>query len=392
MVRRYYLGIVVGFGLAFACEGQLTPPAGPVADSFKSLDEVEPRIPLSQETTPGDATREFIITEPGSYYLTQDTMLSASFMLISATGDVTIDLNGYTVEEPSGGWSLIFCNPSVEHLTIRNGTLRRGFLGVWTQARYTTFEDVHIVFTAGKGITANGLIDMRDCSIRFTGDTALNIETVASEHSVIRDTIIHSTGLDGISVTDHARIENVSISGVPRFALNAGGGAKIAGLNVESFGTSAQALSGVLIGPDSHLSDSVFHGYTGTAFAISLGQRCVASRILMTQAIDGSGIGLGASATLLDSGVHDSGATAVQAGSWCTLKRNTIQANTGLALLAVDNNTIEGNMFFGGDVSFANDNVVVRNTANAGLFVATGVGNSVGPINDLTSPTSNYVK
>jgi hypothetical protein len=39
---------------------------------MKTLDEVEPRIPIGPDTTPGDSDSTYKITEPGSYYLTDN--------------------------------------------------------------------------------------------------------------------------------------------------------------------------------------------------------------------------------------------------------------------------------------------------------------------------------
>ena len=61
----------------FALAGNLEPTAAP-APTMKTLDQVEPRIPLSNETTPGDATYLYIITQAGSYYLTENTTTTKS--------------------------------------------------------------------------------------------------------------------------------------------------------------------------------------------------------------------------------------------------------------------------------------------------------------------------
>lgn len=52
--------------------GDLNPPAGAVSPTGKTLTEVEPRIALSAENTPGDSRSVFRITQPGSYVLTSD--------------------------------------------------------------------------------------------------------------------------------------------------------------------------------------------------------------------------------------------------------------------------------------------------------------------------------
>src|SRR6185503_9287445 len=70
-------------------QGSLTPPGAP-GPLFKTLNQIEPRTPLSNEPV--------TITVSGSYYLT--TNFSAEFApgITIATHGVTIDLNGFAVD------------------------------------------------------------------------------------------------------------------------------------------------------------------------------------------------------------------------------------------------------------------------------------------------------
>src|SRR5437763_1954371 len=79
----------------------LTPPGAP-APTMKKLDEVEPRTNLqaSPAAVGVDTTNpsyHFIISQPGSYYLSANVLVTkANGIQISAEG-VTLDLNGFQV-------------------------------------------------------------------------------------------------------------------------------------------------------------------------------------------------------------------------------------------------------------------------------------------------------
>lgn len=121
------LSMLVLIGIVTA--GTLTPPAGPVAPTMKSLSEVEPRTALTQATAPGDATSQFIIAQPGSYYLTGNIagVAGKNCIAIEATG-VTLDLNGFTLEGVAGSLSGIVT--SHDFVTIRNGVVHNFSVGV----------------------------------------------------------------------------------------------------------------------------------------------------------------------------------------------------------------------------------------------------------------------
>ena len=65
---------------------------------MKKLDEIEARTIVNTADTPGDATNTFIISAPGSYYLTGNLTGDTGKHGISIqANDVTLDLNGFVL-------------------------------------------------------------------------------------------------------------------------------------------------------------------------------------------------------------------------------------------------------------------------------------------------------
>lgn len=92
-------GSLVGVALVIA--GPLDPPAGPVAPTYKTLSDVEPRIAIKQSMIP------LAITDRGSYYLAENISFTplqgnAITVQVGAGGlrsTVSIDLNGFEIRQ-----------------------------------------------------------------------------------------------------------------------------------------------------------------------------------------------------------------------------------------------------------------------------------------------------
>src|SRR5262245_7098396 len=96
-----------------SAQGPLTPPGAP-APTMKTLDQVEPRTPIS--------SLPFTIAAAGSYYLTGNLNAGAGGgITIGATG-VTLDLMGYELVGGTGDGIQI--SPGRANVVVLNGTVR----------------------------------------------------------------------------------------------------------------------------------------------------------------------------------------------------------------------------------------------------------------------------
>jgi hypothetical protein len=97
----------------------LTPPGAP-APTMKTLQQVEPRTPIS--------SAPFTISQPGSYYLTTNLTVSSGSAITIATSGVTLDLNGYTIRSTANpaNAAAIWIENGLRNLVIMNGNIEGG--------------------------------------------------------------------------------------------------------------------------------------------------------------------------------------------------------------------------------------------------------------------------
>ncbi len=242
--------MVLASAATVAMAGPLNPPPGPITATMKTLAEVEPRMAINATNTPGNAGAMFVISQPGSYYLSSDVTVEASkYGVQIAASDVTVDLNGFTIKGLTGSRAGVY-GYTVNRPTIRNGRI--------VNTDSTGISLIHAPSSNQGAVIENVVVE--GCSsygTLVTGGTIRNCQFIQNGGGVWSDGLndmliegcvaIRNTA-DGFSVR-RATIKNCTAS------YNAGAGASIGTGLVSNFTSDSNGL-GVVIDSGSVL-DSV---------------------------------------------------------------------------------------------------------------------------------------
>ncbi|MBK7403310.1 MAG: right-handed parallel beta-helix repeat-containing protein [Phycisphaerales bacterium] len=334
--------LVLGGGAALvALAGPLDPPAGPVAPTFKTLSEVEPRIAINSTNTPGDADSVFHIAAGGSYYLTGNLIGlfdAGKHGIEIAASNVTIDLGGFRI---TGGASTLD-GIYVSDLGLKNITICNGAVTNW----------------GGEGVNAHNATGGSITGVHASDNGALGI------HAGIGFVVLECTATDnetGIVANRGSVVEHCAAS------MNLGAGIAV-GFNCSVIGCTASSNA------------------AGGIFSQNY------SRIADCAAADNGGWGIEvlAGCSVLDSLASANGSGGIRADSGCLIRANSCErngtgANSGPGILiTVTDCRVEGNNCTNADWGLKVEgagNIIIRNTCSGNTTNWSIVaGNAVAPI------------
>lgn len=178
-------------------QGSLTPPGAP-APLFKTLQQVEPRTPVDDAHTPGDGGNQFIISQPGSYYLATNIVgVSAKSGIRITANNVTLDLKGLALTGIPGSFVGVHA-PGATNIIVRNGTISGWGNQAVNAADNATLEHLTVSANAFDGLRCGSGAVVRDCTVSGNGFHGIAVGGA----SVVSDCLVKNNGQIGIAVSD----------------------------------------------------------------------------------------------------------------------------------------------------------------------------------------------
>jgi hypothetical protein len=247
---------------AFA-QGSLTPP-GPPAPIMKTLEQIEPRIPISAVP--------YSITNPGSYYLTSNLSVGVGEDAIGIfTGGVTLDLRGFTIFStayPANGAGVALHSVAMIHILngniagnvtiVSNSYAGAGFsYGIYVSAGCS---DVNVTGVSVSGVGFNA-IDLTTGNASLVESCTVNVASgIGIEADTVENSVALGCGSSGIIATSANNCYGTTTGS--GYGVEAGTAISCYGSSSENDGIHAVGTAENCYGATASSGDSGLYAYT----------------------------------------------------------------------------------------------------------------------------------
>ncbi len=191
---------------------------------MKALDEVQPRTIVKTANTPGDASSRFVITAPGSYYLTGNIVVTGASGVVNGikilSDNVTLDLNGFTISSTNasaaGSGVLLAGAPGNSIAPNANVTILNGVIKGTTAYGVTGYTPGG--FDKGVGLSGFGVVNGRISGLSVQGVGSAGISFSGGN---VSNSSVNTSGGSGITAATVADSTANTISGTAIQAISA---------------------------------------------------------------------------------------------------------------------------------------------------------------------------